>query len=198
MKFLKLTGLVAALGCAFCVSSNAALYSFGGTDILPGETPSPLDGIVTGVPGPIGSVVLALTFASADRLTGGANGMQGLLYLGNGQNPPYVSITPTYSGSGPFTWSASFGSSSPFFYQSANDTWHLSLWANDSSPLGNTLNGWSLAIDAVPEPVTMALGAFGLIAGGAGLISWVRRHSGKRRRAFLPGSADFKSAVSPN
>ncbi len=54
-----------------------------------------------------------------------------------------------------------------------NGTWTL-FFADMVAGGGNaTLNGWSLDITAVPEPVNMALGFFGVIA--AGVVAW-RRH----------------------
>jgi hypothetical protein len=54
----------------------------------------------------------------------------------------------------------------------ANGTWTLYFADRSNGGGTSTLNGWSLDIEAVPEPVNLALGIFGLISG---IVFLVRR-----------------------
>ena len=73
------------------------------------------------------------------------------------------------------TWAAA-GSLSGFNGQTVNGNWTLyfaDLASGGGSP---TLNSWTLNINAVPEPVNMALALFGLLAlGGGGIRFYLRR-----------------------
>jgi uncharacterized membrane protein YphA (DoxX/SURF4 family) len=51
-----------------------------------------------------------------------------------------------------------------------NATWGLVLWDNGSSGIENNLEGWTLNITAVPEPVTIALPIFGGLMLAIGLV----------------------------
>jgi len=65
----------------------------------------------------------------------------------------------------------------------ADGTWTL-YFADLSSGGGtSTLDSWSLDITAVPEPVNVALGIFGGLLGGLGLV---RHHATKRRSVLQP------------
>ena len=65
----------------------------------------------------------------------------------------------------------------------ADGTWTL-FFADMSSGGGtSTLNSWSLNIEAVPEPVNVALGIFGALLGGLALA---RYHAAKRRSVLQP------------
>jgi hypothetical protein len=65
----------------------------------------------------------------------------------------------------------------------ADGTWTL-FFADMSSGGGtSTLDSWSLDITAVPEPVNVALGIFGGLLGGLGLV---RHHATKRRSVLQP------------
>lgn len=65
----------------------------------------------------------------------------------------------------------------------ADGTWTL-YFADLSSGGGtSTLNSWSLNIEAVPEPVNVALGIFGGLLGGLGLV---RHYAAKRRSVLQP------------
>lgn len=56
-----------------------------------------------------------------------------------------------------------------------NDTWGLVLWDHSNSGIENGLVSWTLSINAVPEPVTLALIVFAALAGGIKLLSWRRQ-----------------------
>jgi len=77
-----------------------------------------------------------------------------------------VSLTGDYHALGNF---------SDFNGGHANGTW--TLFFQDLSPGGGatTLDGWSLDITAVPEPVNVALGIFGGIALVGGAVRWSRK-----------------------
>jgi subtilisin-like proprotein convertase family protein len=65
----------------------------------------------------------------------------------------------------------------------ADGTWTL-FFADMSSGGGtSTLDSWSLNIEAVPEPVNVALGIFGMLLGGLALA---RHHATKRRSVLQP------------
>jgi len=69
------------------------------------------------------------------------------------------------------------GSLSDFNGANPNSTWTL-YFSDTLAGGGNaTLNGWSLDITAVPEPVNVALALFGCLFVGAGGIHWYRRMS---------------------
>ena len=75
------------------------------------------------------------------------------------------------------------GSLANFNGSVADGTWTL-FFADMSSGGGtSTLNSWSLDITAVPEPVNVALGIFGALLGGLGLV---RHHATKRRSVLQP------------
>jgi hypothetical protein len=139
------------------------------------------------VAGPVGLDVIqsvTLTFTLAG---GYGTDLQGYLRLGNLVGSPSYSLNslvqsyPTISGSG-----VTFNNvdvTSAFLGDNPNDTW--TLFFADTSPGGTTtLNGgWSLSIEAVPEPVNVALGIFGGLLGGLGLV---RHHATKRRSVLQP------------
>lgn len=126
---------------------------------------------------------LALTFA----LQGGYSGdLSGYLRLGNAVNSPIYNLTTlirasSLSGGSPTTYSIDFntatygsGFQSAFNGQNPNNTWTL-FFADTRAGDQTTLNGWSLNITAVPEPVNVALGVFGGLFAAAGLVRIVRR-----------------------
>jgi subtilisin-like proprotein convertase family protein len=66
--------------------------------------------------------------------------------------------------------------------QSANGNWTL-YFADTSSGETPTLTGWSLIVDPVPEPVNMALAAFGICVVGGNVASHFLR-----RKNSLPAA----------
>lgn len=60
-----------------------------------------------------------------------------------------------------------------------NGTWTLFL-ADLAGYNRSTLVGWGLEIDAVPEPVAIALGLFAVGFGVVQLVSWLRRRTGAK------------------
>jgi subtilisin-like proprotein convertase family protein len=73
---------------------------------------------------------------------------------------------------------ASFNSMNP------NGTWTLFL-ADNATPNQSTLEGWSLDITAVPEPVNTAMAIFGLVGISAGAT---RCYLARRRRQTPPAT----------
>ena len=78
---------------------------------------------------------------------------------------------------------ANFNNSGPGGVSVANGTW--TLFFADLGAGGGTgpsvLNGWSLELTVVPEPVTLALGAFALMLVSVAGLKWVRRMPGHGR-----------------
>ena len=108
----------------------------------------------------------------------------------------YGNFSPTINGSGQLTdtWQpdgraidprsdpSSFDSASRVSFGSfdnlnPNGTWTLFLADLSGGGGQSTLVSWSLDITAVPEPVTMALAVFAVLAGGIKLLCWCRKSS---------------------
>jgi len=114
--------------------------------------------------------------ANIHTLTG--SGLVSGTYKADGNNISPLGAASTFSsGGGSQTLDAAFGGMNP------NGTWTL-YFADVVAGGGNeTLNGWSLDITAVPEPVNVALIVFGVcVAGGSigrfYLVRW-RSSTGK-------------------
>lgn len=87
------------------------------------------------------------------------------------------SIQYTVSGSALSGAYNAAGTLSDFNGLNPNGTWTL-YFADTLAGGGNaTLNGWSLNVDAVPEPVNMALGIFGALMGT--VVIWRKLKTGK-------------------
>jgi len=97
----------------------------------------------------------------------------------------YQNYNPTYNSSGQLTgtWQAdgrtdpldtSRGSLTSFNGLDPNGTWTL-FFADLSAGDQSTLLGWSLEITTVPEPVTVALAIFAVLAGLIKLLTWYRQ-----------------------
>lgn len=117
---------------------------------------------------------LTLTFVLQN---GVASDLSGYLRLGDTTGSPAYNLTSliqgqTLSAGSPTTYSINFSTSgfqSTYNGLNPNDTWTL-FFADTVNGDTTTLNGWSLGITAVPEPVVPALALFaGLMALGAGL-----------------------------
>jgi subtilisin-like proprotein convertase family protein len=84
------------------------------------------------------------------------------------------SSIPT-GGSGPLTGSyVAYGNLSAFNNVNPNGAWTI-FFADMSPGDTSTLNGFSIDITAVPEPVNVALGVFGGLFAVAGVVKIVRR-----------------------
>ena len=97
----------------------------------------------------------------------------------------YQNFSPSYNGSGQLTgtWQAdgrtdpltsSRGSLDAFDGYNPNGTWTL-FFADQNVGDQSTLVSWSLDIEAVPEPVVVALFIFGVLFALSRLICWRRR-----------------------
>ena len=126
------------------------------------------------------SVLLTLTFNDNASLLGSIAGLQGHLILGSAMDSPFVNFYPVdNSGAGLHTYTATFSGSpgSPgtgFAGLDANNNWGLVLWDNGTSGIENRLNGYSLTITAVPEPINVALGLFGGVFAGVVAVRRLR------------------------
>ena len=101
-------------------------------------------------------------------------------YRPDGQNINPLSSASSFRASGGSITLDAMGTG--FGNMNPNGTWTL-FFADVSSGGGQAaLNGWSLEITAVPEPVTMAVVVFAALAGGIKLLSW-------RRKSCLPAPA---------
>jgi hypothetical protein len=143
---------------------------------------------LSGMGNSITSVQFILTFNDTGSLSGTSGGIQGHLILGTTSSSPFIKFYPVADNpsSGTYTYTAT---SSSFNGLNPNDTWGLVLWDNSNSHMENALNGWSLSITAttaVPEPVTLALGVFGVVFAG---VAGARRFRAGARLAG-PGQRD--------
>ena len=184
-------GAIFSLVSGFCITANAGLYTFSVTDsgrIPQGGTVFATEGVVSGDASSITSVELTLKFNSAASL-GTVPSIFGSLNLGTAANSYSVNLAPmastmaggnaiydvTFNGT-PGTPGAGFNGQNP------NDTWGLVLWDNSHSGFENGLIGWSLDINPVPEPVNVALGVFGVVVVGTGVV---RRYVKKDKAVSL-------------
>src|SRR5262249_36122546 len=96
----------------------------------------------------------------------------------------YQNFGPSYNGNGQLTgtWQAD-GRTSPlsntrtslgtFDGFNPNGTWTL-FFADQNAGDKSTLVSWSLDVEAVPEPVVVALGIFGVVFAVTRIIAWRR------------------------
>lgn len=99
------------------------------------------------------NVTLAST-GSDVHLASASGGVLSGSYLADGRQISPLSSSASFDGAGTVTLDASFGGQTP------NGTWTL-FFADLSGGDSSTLQGWSLDITAVPEPVSEALVIFG-------------------------------------
>lgn len=176
---------------AMNLPAGAALYNsgnLGGTTIPDNNTlgtGTTLQYTFSGID-PGGNGIAYITGMTLNFTLAGGNGgdLTGYLRLGDQQNSPYYNLDstvqayPTISGSGV---NFMVNVTSAFGGQDPNGTW--TLFFADNSPVGQTtVNGWSLDITAVPEPVNWALGIFGVCVVGFGAG---RRYLRLRQRTAL-------------
>jgi hypothetical protein len=178
---------LASLVLALNLPVSAALYnspSLTGTTIPDNNylgTGTTLQYTFSGI-NPDGNGIAYITGMTLNfTLAGGFGGdLTGYLRLGNQVNSPYYDLNsvvqayPTISGSGVnFTVDVT----SSFSGKDPNGTW--TLFFADTSPVGQTtVNGWSLDVTAVPEPVNVAMAIFGLALIGVGAA---RRYVSSRK-----------------
>ena len=173
---------------AFSLPAWASLYSYGTLNSDPAIGAIP-DNNTIGLTenftaSESGSSISALTLTVV--LQGGAStDLSGYLRLGNTGGSPSYDLTSLIQGTpeapGGTTYSIDFttpGFSTAFNGQNPNDMWTL-FFADTVPGETTTLNGWSLDITAVPEPVNMALVCMGALFGGSVLIRrWAWRAKG--------------------
>ena len=185
-KLAVLSGLLAAL---FGLCAHAGLYPFTFTDsgVIPqGGSVFSAPHTISGIASSITSLELILTFNDSTSLSGNSSGIQGHLILGTSDTSPYINFYPeaTSSSGQERIYDVTFNGApdSPgtgFNGLNPNDTWGLVLWDNSTSGIENGLVGWSLDIDAVPEPVNVALGLFGVLFAGVSAARWrLKRKAG--------------------
>ena len=114
------------------------------------------------------------TLTLAFTLTGGyASDLQGYLRLGNTTSSTAYDLTTLINSQALGNYSINLDAT--FSGQNPNNTW--TMFFADTSPVGTTtVTSWSLtgtAVPAVPEPVNVALGVFGL---GFVVIGATRRY----------------------
>jgi subtilisin-like proprotein convertase family protein len=161
---------IVGLLLAFGLSARATLYTYGGgAAAIPDNSTIGLTDAQT--LGGLGTSITDVTLTLV--LQGGfAGDLQGYLRLGNLADSTAYNLTSliqgqTLSESAPTSYSIDLTTS--FASQNPNNTW--TLFFADTSPGGNTtLNSWSLDINAVPEPITMALPIFGALVLTTGLV----------------------------
>jgi hypothetical protein len=203
MKLAAISNLAAAM---FGLSAHGALYTFDYSDsgVIPqGGTTFSIEHVISGVGSPVTDpgVEIILTFNDNSSLLGNSGGIQGHLILGTTGNSPFVNFYPvaTSSSDGHEIYDVTFTgtSGSPgagFNGLNPNDTWGLVLWDNGTNYIENALLSWTLDINAVPEPVNVALAIFGGIVVVGGLLSGRRSVAARLRTAaaWLKHRADSR------
>jgi hypothetical protein len=189
-KHAKLAVLSSLLAALFSLSAQAGLYQYSFNDSGPipqGGTVFSVEHTIGGMEHVISSVELILAFNDRVSLTGDSSGIQGLLNLGTEPGSPFVSFQPvvtstTSHGNRIYDVTFSGASGTPgmgFDGLDPNSTWALVLWDDGASGIENGIVSWSLNLTAVPEPVTVALICFGVLAAGFKLVAWRRRPTPK-------------------
>ena len=178
---MKTTICLTSLLLAMALPAGATLYqsgTLGGVAIPDNNTLGTGTGMTytfTGLSGSTISGTVTLNFT----LAGGYGGdLSGYLRLGNLTGSPYYDLTstvqasPTISGSG-----VNYNVVISTAFSGADPSGQWTLFFADTSPVGTTtVNSWSLDVNAtpaVPEPVNVALGVFGL---GFVVIGATRRY----------------------
>ena len=177
---------VTSLVLAFSLPSWAGLYQYGplaggsALGAIPDHNTIGLTESFTASESDSSISALTLTVV----LQGGAStDLSGYLRLGNTGGSPSYDLTTLIHGTseapGGTTYSVDFGTSgfnSTFNGLNPNDTW--TLFFADSVPGDTTtLNGWSLDITAVPEPINAALGLFGvLLVVGTWVTHYIKKY----------------------
>lgn len=94
-------------------------------------------------------------------------------FLADGQATSPLAEPESFSaGGGSATFANTFANTDP------NGSWSL-FFADVSGGSVATLEDWSVNISAVPEPVNVALGLFGLLCTSVGALRWYRRRNAK-------------------
>lgn len=90
----------------------------------------------------------------------------GGIYAADGQNISPLSSAASFNanGNGSITLNGTFANVDP------NGTWTLFFADTVTGGGSETLQGWSLDLTAVPEPVNVALGIFGVVLAGTGFV----------------------------
>ena len=189
MKQFIIAGMVMFGGWA-----HAGIYSqtFGGGNVAPGNVPTVFMGSFT-ADSNAGDTVLSMTITlnvkdgySGDfyfSLTGADGHTTTILLNRPGTMASGLNIT-LQDGATTITSSSdlSSGTYAPYAAlaglngQTVDGTWTLSF-ANIAGPT-DTLNSWTLNIDAVPEPITYALAVFGVVMVTAGGIRYFKARNG--------------------
>jgi len=162
---------------AASVPAGASLYESGTLSggVIPDNNPLGLTETVTvsGQDPVISDVTLNFTLQG-----GSATDLSGYLRLGNTDSSPSYNITGLGAEvPGGTTYTINFttsGFQTAFNGQNPNGTWTL-FFADTVAGDTTTLNGWSLDITAVPEPVNLAMAIFGMLFIGIGAARLYRR-----------------------
>ena len=157
-----------AVGLSLSAQAGVYPFTFSDSGSIPqgGGSPLSFEHTISGLPGHMEVVELILTFSSGSDLGRSINGTLILNPGSSGDTTTYVSFAPSATRAGAGGQEIYDVTFTGFNGYNPNGTWGLSLWDNNTS--GNSLVSWSLEITA-PEPVNVALGAFGLCVAGAGV-----------------------------
>ena len=178
---MKTTICLTSLLLALALPVPAALYNSGALNVLiPDDNTLGTGNLLQfNVSGEASSLsALTLTFLLQD---GYSTDLSGYLRLGNEISSPAYTLTSlihsqTLSPGSPTTYTIDFSNSgfeSTFTALNPNNTW--TLYFQDGIVGDEALvKGWSLDITAVPEPVNVALGLFGVVLVGAGVRQYWR------------------------
>ena len=196
MRAIKITFCLFAAISALCLTARGNLYLSGtlsGTAI-PDDNATGTADTLTYTPSPVidpgGNGIVYITGLTLSfSLQGGASDdLSGYLRLGNLTTSPAYDISGLIHsqtlGASPTSFSINFsdtGLMNTFNGLNPNNTWTL-FFADSSNGDSTTVNNWSLAITAVPEPINVALGILGVVAGTVGLVrsKWAKQWLSRR------------------
>jgi hypothetical protein len=179
LKTVKTTFIALTLLILISLSARAGVFfTFSGTPADNGAGPGVIPDnstiglaesqIVSGLNTSISSVLLSVTLQG-----GAATDLSGYLRLGNLAGSPAFNLSSSAQSQDLSSGSAvtfNVDATSAFSAANPNNTWTL-FYADGVNGDQTTLNGWSLEITAVPEPINVALGIFG---GAMGMIVLAR------------------------
>ena len=188
-------------------TSDGFIYTAGGSgsQIIPDNTPAGVGYAMNCAASGLSINTISVTL----NLSGGYNGDIYAYLTHDSQMVTLLAPSPTLSGSD-FSVTLVEGTGNPipttgggtisgtsftanqnlnvFNRTDPNGAWTL-FFADQSPGDTSTLNGFNLEIKAVPEPVNLALAAFGVVLAAVGFVRWFLRAGLRGRHQFVAGNS---------